>query len=325
MIRPARAFFAGIAVLLLCTLAGAVRAQAFPDKPIRIIVPWSPGGSTDAIGRALAAQVSQTIGQQVIVDNKPGAGGAIGAEQGAKAVADGHTLTIVELTHAGSQALLKKVPYDLATDFVPLAHIGSAPLVLFAHLQLKAGNLRELVALSREGVPVPFAIVGTGSISHLLGESLQLHENARFIFVPYKGGAPALIDLAAGEVKLFLGTLATGGGTLKAGRVKAISVTSARRIAALPDVPTAMEGGFRDMVVELWWGLVAPVKTPVPVVERLRAEFAAALAHPSLRERMATLVIEPGNLAPEQFGAFMAQEVRRWNKVGRDANIKLEQ
>ena len=299
--------------------------QAFPEKPIRIIVPWATGGSTDAIARVLAARVAQTIGQQVIVDNKPGAGGAIGAEQGARAAADGYTLTIVELTHAGSQALLEKVPYDLNTDFVPLAHLGSAPLVLFANAQLKANNLRELIALSRVNIPIPFAIIGTGSVSHLIAESIQMTEKARFNFVPYKGGAPALIDLAAGEVQVFFATLATGAGTLKTGRVKAIAVTSTQRLAALPDIPTAVEGGFKDVVVEQWWGLVAPAKTPAPIAEKLKAEFAAALAHPSSRERMGALAIEPANMTPDQLGAFMSREIRRWNKVAKDANIKIEQ
>ena len=320
-----RTLLSAASALALGLAALPANAQGFPDKPIRMIVPWSPGGSTDIIGRTLAARVSQTSGQQVIVENKPGAGGAIGAEQGAKAAADGYTLTIVELTHAGSQALLAKVPYDLTTDFATVAHLGSSPLVLFANAQLKANNFRQLIAASREGNPIPFAIVGAGSVSHLMGESLQMKENARFIFVPYKGGAPAMADLTAGEVKLFFGTLATGSGALKTGRVKAIGIAGARRLAALPEVATAAEEGLSDMVVEQWWALVAPAKTAAPVMEKLKSEFGAALAYASTKERMASLGIEPGSLTPEQFGPFMGAEIRRWNKVAKDANIKIEQ
>ena len=318
-------FLAAACALFLGLGVPVAGAQSFPDKPLKIIVPWSPGGSTDIIGRTLAGRVSQTIGQQVIVDNKPGAGGAIGAEQGAKAAADGYTLTIVELTHAGSQALLPKVPYDLTSDFATVAHIGSSPLVMFANAQLKANSFRELIAVSRQAGPIAFAIVGTGSVSHLMGESMRMREDARFIFVPYKGGAPAIADLTAGQVQVFFGTLATGSGALKTGRVKAIGVASTRRLAALPDTPTAAEEGIKDLVVEQWWALVAPVKTPVPVLEKLRAEFSSALAIASTRERMATLGIEPGTMAPAEFVPFMGAEIRRWNKVARDANIKVEQ
>ncbi len=318
-----RKFCFAAAAVLSVTIASA-QAQTFPEKPLRIIVPWSTGGSTDAIARVLAARVSQTIGQQVIVDNKPGAGGAIGAEQAARAAADGYTLTILELSHAGLQALLPKVPYDINTDFVPLAHLGSAPLILFANAQLKANNFRELVALSRVNNPLPFAIIGTGSVSHLIAESIQLSEKARFNFVPYKGGGPALIDLAAGEVQVFFATMATAVGTLKSGRIKAIGVTSAQRLAALPAVLTAQESGFKDMVVEQWWNLVAPVKTPASIAEKLKAEFSAALAHPSTKERMNALAVEPPTLTPDQLGAFMGREIRRWNKVAKDANIKIE-
>ncbi len=321
---PLRTFLAAACTIFLALAPPAAKAQGFPDKTLRIIVPWSPGGSTDIIGRTLAARVAQTIGQQVIVDNKPGAGGAIGAEQGAKAAADGYTLTIVELTHAGSQALLAKVPYDLTADFSTVAHIGSSPLVMFANAQLKANSFRELIAVSREANPIAFAIVGTGSISHLMGESLQIKEKARFTFVPYKGGAPAIADLIAGEVQVFFGTLATGSGALKTGRVKAIGVASTRRLAALPEVATAAEEGIKDLVVEQWWALVVPVKTPAPVLEKLRTEFSGALSHASTRERMATLGIEPGTLAPTEFGAFMGTEIRRWNRVAREANIKVD-
>ncbi|MEI6545582.1 MAG: tripartite tricarboxylate transporter substrate binding protein [Burkholderiales bacterium] len=312
------------ATLLAALWSPSSTAQTYPTKPIRIVVPWSAGGSTDAIGRTLAARLSETIGQQVIVENKPGAGGTLGVDQVAKSTPDGYTLTVIELPHASAQALLSKVPYDLNTDLVAIAHLGSAPMILFASAQMKAGNLKEVVAVSREGKGLSFATVGNGSVSHLIGETIQRQSGAKFVYVAYKGGAPALLDLSAGEVQLFFATLATGNATLQTGRIKAIGVTSARRLPALPDVPTVAESGFDDLRVEQWWGLVAPAKTPPEILEKLRTEVAIAMNHASLKERLAALSIEPPTMSPTQFQAYVGNEVKRWNKVARDANIRVE-
>lgn len=320
-----RALFAMAAMFWSALMPDGASAQVFPNKPIRLIVPWSSGGSTDALGRTLAIRLSETLGQQIIVENKPGAGGTLGVDQAAKSPADGYTLTIIELPHASAQALLSKVPYDLNTDLVTVAHLGSAPMILFANSQLKANSLKEVVSASRDGKGLSFATVGTGSVSHLIGETIQRQAGAKFVYVSYKGGAPALLDLGAGEVQLFFATLATGQGTLKTGRIKAIGVTGSKRLSALPDVPTVGESGFDDLLVEQWWGLVAPAKTPAPVLEKLRNEVAAAMAHPSLKERLAALSIEPGTLTPTQFQSFVGNEIKRWNKVAREANIQIEQ
>jgi hypothetical protein len=313
------------ATLLAALWSPCSTAQTYPMKPIRLVVPWSAGGSTDALGRTLATRLSETIGQQVIVENKPGAGGTLGVDQVAKSAPDGYTLTIIELPHASAQALLSKVPYDLNTDLVAVAHLGSAPMILFASGQMKASNLKEVVAISREGKGLSFATVGNGSVSHLIGETIQRQTGAKFVYVAYKGGAPALLDLSAGEVQLFFATLATGNGTLQTGRIKAIGVTSPRRLSALPDVPTVSESGFDDLRVEQWWGLMAPAKIPADTLEKLRAEVAAAMNHPSLKERLAALSIEPPTMSPAQFQAYVGNEVKRWNKVARDANIRVEE
>lgn len=328
MPRSRRRILSSAALTLLLATSlwhSSALAQPFPSKPIRIIVPWSAGGSTDALARTLAARLSETMGQQVIVENKPGAGGTLGVDQAVKSAPDGYTLTIVELPHASAQALLTKVPYDLNTDLVTVAHLGSAPMILFTHSQMKASSLKEVVAVSREGKGLSFATVGTGSVSHLIGETIQRQTGARFVYVSYKGGAPALLDLSAGEVQLFFATLATGQGTLKTGRIKAIGVTGTKRLAALPDVPTVGESGFDDLLVEQWWGLVAPARTPAPVLDKLRTEVAAAMGHPSIRERLTALSIEPPTQTPSQFQAYVAGEIKRWNKVARDANIRIEE
>jgi len=320
-----RILIAAAITVLAGLLTSGTQAQTFPTKPIRIIVPWSAGGSTDALGRTLAARLSDTMGQQVIVENKPGAGGTLGVDQAAKSAPDGYTLTIVELPHASAQALLTKVPYDLNNDLVTVAHLGSAPMILFANSQMKVNSLKDVVAVSRDGKGLSFATVGNGSVSHLIGETIQRQTGARFVYVSYKGGAPALLDLSAGEVQLFFGTLATGQGTLKTGRIKAIGVTGPKRLSALPDVPTVAESGFDDLLVEQWWGLVAPAKTPAPVLEKLRAEVAAAMTHASIKERLAALSIEPATLSPAQFQTYVGNEIKRWNKVARDANIRIDE
>jgi tripartite-type tricarboxylate transporter receptor subunit TctC len=198
-------------------------------------------------------------------------------------------------------------------------------MILFANSQMKVNSLKDVVAVSRDGKGLSFATVGNGSVSHLIGETIQRQTGARFVYVSYKGGAPALLDLSAGEVQLFFGTLATGQGTLKTGRIKAIGVTGPKRLSALPDVPTVAESGFDDLLVEQWWGLVAPAKTPAPVLEKLRAEVAAAMTHASIKERLAALSIEPATLSPAQFQTYVGNEIKRWNKVARDANIRIDE
>lgn len=314
-------------VTLSLTLAlGAVAHAAYPDKPIRLIVPWAAGGSTDAIARAVAQRLSETMGQPVIVDNKAGASGQIGTDAAAKAAPDGHTIAIVELPHAIAPALFSKLPYDLLRDFSPITLVGTSPLILFVSSRdYKNGDIGGFMEKTRaRGEPIALAHSGAGSVSHLAAELLGSRNRMKVLAIPYKGSAPALIDVAAGTVDGHFSTLASGNPLLSAGKISALMVAGQSRLAALPGVPTARESRIEGVQVDQWWGLVAPATTPVPVLERLRQEVAAALAHPAVRDRLSALAIDLKDSSRDEFGAFLRAEVQRWGTVVREANVKLD-
>jgi tripartite-type tricarboxylate transporter receptor subunit TctC len=312
---------AGLA-LALCLAAHA----AYPDKPIRLIVPWAPGGSTDAIARAVAQRMSETLGQSVVVDNKSGASGQIGTDAAAKAAPDGYTIAIVELPHAIAPAVFAKLPYDLLRDFTPVTLLGTSPLVLFVgNAGHKTGDIKGFLKDAKaRGVPVAMAHSGSGSVSHLAGELLAARSGIKVMPVPYRGSAPALTDVAGGLVSGHFATLASGSSLLSAGRLSALMVASHTRVRALPGVPTAREAGLDGMQIDQWWALVAPATTPVPVVERLRSEAAAALAHPAVRDRLDSLAIELKPSSRDELRAFMRSEVQRWGAIARAAGAKAD-
>lgn len=310
------------ALLGLATLACA----AYPDKPVRLIVPWATGGSTDALARAVGQGMSATLGQQVIVENRPGAAGNLGAAAAAKAPPDGYTLAIIELPHAIAPAVMARPGYDLRRDFVPIGQIGSSALMLFTNPAVAAhasvsGWIAE--ARARPGA-LAIAHSGGGSISHLAGELLQLRTGTRLNGVPYRGSGPALTDLAGGLVTAHFATLASAGALVSAGRIKPIAVTSDKRVALMPDVPTMAEQGVPNMVIAQWWGLVAPAGTPPAVVDRLRQALHAALGDAAVRERLRLLGIDkqPGSSA--EFARLIEGELQRWAKVAEGAGIKPE-
>jgi tripartite-type tricarboxylate transporter receptor subunit TctC len=309
--------------LLAC--AGAAHA-AYPDKPVRLIVPWAPGGSTDAIARAVAQRMSQSLGQSVVVDNRSGASGQIGTEAAAKAAPDGYTIAIVELPHAIAPAVFAKLPYDLLRDFSPITLVGTAPLVLFANpSEFRNGDIRGFMQRARNPAqPLALAHSGGGSISHLSAELLAGRGKFKVTPVPYRGSAPALTDVAGGLVAGHFATLASGSSLLGAGKLSALMVTGSARLPALPDVPTAREAGIDGMQFEQWWALVAPAATPVAVLERLRTEAAAALAHPETRTRLTSLGIELKGSTRDELRTFIRAEVERWGAIAREAGVKPE-
>lgn len=314
-----------LAALGLALAIGTVAHAAFPDKPVRLIVPWAAGGSSDAIARAVAQRMSETMGQSVIVDNKAGASGQIGTDAAAKAAPDGYTIAIVELPHAIAPALFHKLPYDLLRDFAPITMVGTSPLVLFVpSARYKNGEIKEFLQSARaKGGPVSLAHSGAGSVSHLTAELLGKN-GIKVLTVPYKGSAPALIDVAAGTVEGHFSTLASGSPLLSAGKISALMVAGDSRIAALPGVPTAREAGVNGIQVDQWWGLVAPATTPIPVLEKLRQEAAAAMAHPAVRERLNALAVDLKASSRDEFRSFMRTEVERWGTVVREANVKVD-
>lgn len=319
--------FLKFAALGLSIAFGTVAQAAYPDKPIRLIVPWAAGGSSDAIARALAQRMSETMGQAVIVDNKAGASGQIGTDAAAKSSPDGYTIAIVELPHAIAPALLQKLPYDLLRDFAPISMVGTSPLVLFAaSTSYKNGEIKAFLGKARAkgSPPVSLAHSGAGSVSHLTAELLGSKNRLKVLTVPYKGSAPALIDVAAGTVDGHFSTLASGNPLLSAGKLSALMVAGDSRIAALPGVPTAREAGVEGIQVDQWWGLVAPATTPVLILEKLRQEAAAAMAHPAVRERLNALAVDLKPSSREEFRSFMRAEVQRWGAVVREAKIQLD-
>ncbi|MDQ3272266.1 MAG: tripartite tricarboxylate transporter substrate binding protein [Pseudomonadota bacterium] len=310
----------------LVGLSGAGAHAAYPDKPIRLIVPWAPGGSTDAIARAVAQRMSETMGQSVVVDNRSGASGRIGTEAAAKALPDGYTFAIVELPHAIAPAVFAKMPYDLLRDFSSISMVGSSPLVLFVSAsQYKNGDIRAFLK-NGKGSDAPFALAhsGNGSISHLSSELFAGATGLKINPIPYRGSAPALTDVVAGTVTGHFATMASGNSLLSAGKLSALMVTGASRLPGLPEVPTAKEAGIAGMQFNQWWALVAPATTPIEIIERLRKEAMAALAHPSTRDRLTTLGIDLKGSSRDELRAFMRNEVEQWGAVVRKAGIRPE-
>ena len=298
---------------------------AYPDKPVRLIVPWAPGGSTDAIARAMAQRMGETLGQTVLVDNRPGAAGQIGTDAAAKAAPDGYTLTIVELPHAIAPAVVTKLPYDLLRDFTPVTMIGTSPLILFASMGAESVDFKTYLRDAKARAAAPsLAHSGSGTVSHLAGELLAERTGVKFNMIPYRGSAPALTDVAAGTVSGHFATMASGASLLSAGKIRALVVTSAQRMGlpALKNVPTLAEEGIKGLEINQWWALVAPATTPLPVIDRLRADALAALAHPGVKERLSSLGVDLKGSSRDALRSFMRAEAERWQAVARRIGLQ---
>jgi tripartite-type tricarboxylate transporter receptor subunit TctC len=314
-----------LGLIALAALALAAPARAFPTKPVRIIVPWPAGGSTDTIGRLVAQQLTPLLGQNVVIDNRAGGSGAIGIEFATRATPDGYSLAIIEVAHVVLSSTLARPPYNLMQDFAPITLIGTSPMILFVNAAVPAKSVAEFIALARaKPGAVLMAHAGHGSFGHLLSELMQQRTGVRFTQVGYKGAAPAFIELAGGQVQAFTATLASGAGTLKTGRIAALAVAGTKRLDALPAVPTLTESGIPDFVVEQWWGLVTPVKTPPEVLARLHRDSVAAIEHPLVRERVSELAVVPGTSSPQAFKLLIDAEIKRWARVAADAGVKPE-
>lgn len=315
---------ASIIGLMSASLAAPAFAD-YPDKPLKIIVPWATGGSTDALARTLAQRLAQTLGQSVIVENRPGAAAAIGTSEMAKAAPDGYTLGIIELPHALAPSVVAKLPYDLQKDLQPVAMIGTSPMILFSSSQLPAKNVAELIAAAKAAPgQISIAHSGNGTSSHVVAELLQQKAGVKFNLAGYKGSGPALLDVAGGHVQAHFATLASGFGPMKTGKVNAMAVAAEQRLESLKDSPTFAEAGVKDFVLEQWWGVVAPKGTPPAIIEKLRVEINAAISHQNMQDRMRDLAVQPRPMTPAQFAAFVDSEVKRWAVVVKTAGIKPE-
>jgi len=312
-------------VAALWIAAPVLAQEKYPSRPIRLIVPYPPGGSTDPTGRAFAAWLTDALGQQVVVDNRPGAGSTIGHGLAAKATPDGYTLLLG--TSGGlavAPALGTKVPYDPVKDFTPIGLGVYTPFLLVVYPGLPATNLKELIALSKsQPNGVVFASVGVGTPNHLGGELLKVMAGFQFVHVPYKGGGPAVVDVIAGRAQALFGGIPYTGPQVKAGKLRAVAIGHPKRMSGWPDVPAIAETlpGFSNTT---WFGLVGPAGTPKAVVDRINAEMKRAVANPGFARQLEALGLEPASSTPSEFRDMIASELKRWTRVIKEAGITVE-
>jgi tripartite-type tricarboxylate transporter receptor subunit TctC len=309
---------------LLVVAWGTAFGQAYPSKPVRIIVPFSPGGVADSSARVISERLGARLGQSVVVENRPGASGNIGTHSVATSAADGHTLVLgFDGTMVINPHVYAKLPFDTLRDFAPVTKLGDATLILVAHPSVPAKDLREFLGIAK-GRNFSYGTAGTGSTPHLAGELLAQRTGIELTHVPYKGGGQAMGDVVGGQIFLVYTAIATAQQFVKSGKLKGLAVSSVRRSNALPDVPTFVESGLDGFVVDSWVGILAPAKTPRAIVDRLRSDIAAVLAEPEVRERYATLGIDPVGNTPDQFTDQIRADLARWERVVRQAGIRIE-
>lgn len=318
---------AGIAAGCLCLAAAApLQAQTYPSRPIRFVVPFPIGTTTDVVARLVAARAGERLGEQVVIDNRAGASGTIGAGIVAAAAPDGYTWGLgTTTTHALASILNPKLGYDPVRDFAPAALLGDSPYFLTTYPGLSASSVREFIAYARANPgKVHYASVGNFSVGHLSGELLKKAGRFDMVHVPYKGSNLALVDLLAGRIQLNISTIAASLGHVKAGKLRALAVTSDKRVSALPQTPTVAESGFSGYQASLRVGTFLPARTPGAVVKRVNQEIGSALRDPAVRGALADQAFEPGDLAPEAFGKLMRADAARWKKVIGEAGLKPE-
>jgi tripartite-type tricarboxylate transporter receptor subunit TctC len=314
-----------LSALLVIGLTAPAAAQTWPSKQIRMIVPYAPGGYTDYMGRTVSQKLSEALGQQFVVENRPGANSVIGADAVAKAAPDGYTLGTVIAGHTANASLNSKLPFDVLKDFTYVSLITTAPLLLVVRKDLPVGNLSEFIAYAKSNPGrLTFGSSGIGSAAHIIMEAFQKSAGIKLLHVPYKGTAPALTDLLAGTIDVQLDTLSAFTEHLSSGNLKAIVVTSRDRMPITPDVPTMTELGFTDFVSGSWAGIIAPANTPKDIVDRIAKETAKAIQTPEMKESLAKQGYVVVGSTPEEFDRMVREEVARMGKIIREANIKLE-
>lgn len=297
--------------------ARAIAAEAYPLKPVRIIAPFPPGGFVDFTARLVAGSLTPALGQQVIVDNRPGAGGIVGTELVARAAPDGHTLVIGSAgTHGVNQSLYPKLPYNVLRDFAPIARLADAPSILAVHPSLPVHSVKDLIALGRKQPgQINYASAGSGTSTHLAAVLFEHLAKVKFVHVPFKGGGPALISVVSGEIPVTFGTAASVTPHIGSGRLRGLAVTSAQRSAVLPDLPTVAESGVPGYAMLNWLGLFAPVGTATAVLDRLAEESMRAVRLPEIVKRFNAQGAEPSPLEREAFALFVRREIEKWAKV----------
>jgi tripartite-type tricarboxylate transporter receptor subunit TctC len=315
-----------LAASTIAVVAAADAQTAFPIKPVRVVVPFPAGGTTDLLARAASQKLSATWGQQAIVDNRPGAAGNIGAELVAKAPADGYTLLMGTVgTHAINASLYPRMPYDHAKDFAPVILVAGVPNVLVVHPSLPVNSVQELIAFAKANPGrLNFASSGSGTSIHLSGELFKVMTGVQMTHIPYKGSAPALADLVGGQVQLMFDNLPSSLAFIKAGKLRALAVTSAQRSPALPDVPTVAESGVSGFEASSWFGLLAPAGTPRDVVTKINADTQKWLASPDAKDKLAAQGAAAAGGSPEDFAKHIEAETAKWARVVKESGARVE-
>jgi tripartite-type tricarboxylate transporter receptor subunit TctC len=314
-------------VLGLASLAGGpalAQAQDYPVKPVRLIIPFPPGGSNDVVGRMIAVQLSDRLGKNVVVDNRGGAGGTIGTEVASKAVPDGYTLLIISIAHAVNPWLYK-LQYDPIKSFTPVAILASGPNVLVVNPELPVHSVKELIDLAKQKPgQLQYASAGIGSFQHLGGELFKLTAGIDMVHVPYKGGGPAMTDVIAGYTKIMFSSLVQTTGFIQSGQLRALGTGGGKRVSALPNLPTISEAGLPGYEANNWWGVMAPAGTPKAIIDKLRTEIAAVQNSEQTRTQFEIQGAEVVQMGSAEFGSFIEKEINKWERVVKEGGIKAE-
>ena len=317
---------AAVLGVVLLAFSTSASAQQYPNRPIRFVVPFAPGGSTDTLARTIGQKLTDALQQQVVVDNRSGANGNIGMEIVAHAAPDGYTILLGYIANLGiGPGLYAKLPFDPVRDYAPITQLASSPNILAVHPSLPVKSLRELIAYAKTNPKkLNFASSGVGSIGHLTGELLNRSACVDMVHVPYKGSGQAVIDLLGGQVQMMFSGMSSVMQHIKAGKLRALAVTGAQRSPAVPDVPTIAESGFPGFEATAWYGVLAAARTPKPIVNRLHDEIVRALALPEVKERLNNVGFELVGGTPDEFAVFIKSEIAKWTRVVRDAHISAE-
>ena len=300
-------------------------AQTYPSKPIRFIVPFPPGGGNDIVGRIVAQKLAEGFGLSVVVDNRGGAGGTVGTEMAAKAPADGHTMLVNNISLAVNATLFPKLPYDTLKDLAPVTLVGRQPNIVVVNPSVPARSVRELLALAQaKPGQINYGSGGVGTASHLATELLKLMAKVDMVHVPYKGLGPALTDLMGGQIQLIISTLASALPQVRAGKLRALAVTTAKRSAFFPEIPSMDEAGVRGYEFSTWYGLLVPARTPRSIVDRLNQEMARVLGSAAVNDQFASQGLEAAHTSPQEFGVYLKSEVEKWAKVLKASGAKPE-
>ena len=309
----------------LLWIAGAALAQPYPDKPVRFVVPYPPGGGTDVIARIVQERFQAALGQPVVIENRGGAAGSLGTDVVAKAPPDGYTVLFTLSSHTINPAIYAKLPFDTVKDFQPVGTVASLPQILVANNALPVNTVAELIALAKaKPGSLSFASVGNGSPGHLAGELFKLRTGTVMTHVPYRGGGPAVTDVMGGQVPLLWVSIPAAAQFVKAGKLKALAVSTVKRSAAFPNVPTMQEAGVADFEVDSWYAMFVPAKTPKPVVERLNKALNAVVAEPEIKEKLLAQGSEGVGGPPDALGKIVDLELVKWAKLAKEANLKAE-